>query len=64
MQPSPTCTQHRCVEMICRHWPAQQGDPPPGMHTAPRGVQLLQKPPMQLRPLQQSVSASQAAPRF
>ncbi len=64
MQPSPACTQQRCVEMIWRHCPLQQGEPPPGIHTAPRGVQELQKPPMQLSPLQQSVLLSQAAPRF
>lgn len=64
MQPSPACTQQRWVLMIWRHWPLQQGDPPPGMQTAPRGVQELQNPPMQLRPEQQSLFPSQRAPRL
>jgi hypothetical protein len=64
VQPSPVCTQQRWVLMICRHWPLQHGEPPPAMHTAPRGVQLLQTPPMQLSPLQQSEFPSQREPRF
>ena len=49
--------------MIWRHWPLQQGDPPI-MHTAPRGVQELQNPSMQLSPEQQSEFVSQRDPRL
>lgn len=62
VQPSPCCTQQRVELINRRHWPAQQGGPPM-VQVAPRCVQELQTPPMQLSPEQQSVLLAQRLPR-